>query len=561
MTRSLKLVFLTSAGLSLLACSAAETAVEAAADTAVATSEAALDNVKEKMTGKMINYTDAGKTDNDHLYLEEVLGDKALNEVKSWNKRSLARLEADPRFAEMQAEALAIVNSKDKIPFVSYRKGKVQNFWQDASHVRGVWRTSSLESYLSEDTKWETIINFDDLAKAEDANWVYKGNSCLAPDYTRCIINLSDGGKDAVVRREFDINSKAWIKDGFKTPESKGATAWLDKGHMLVGIDFGEGTLTDSGYPMVAKIWERGTDISEAMELMRGEVTDVGVWPGTVEVEPGRHEIVISRATTFYTTEYYWLPREGGMEISDPVRIPLPEKSNLGGRFKDQLLLSLQEDWRGFKSGDLVSFKAKDFMDDGEIGKVNLVISPSENQSLNGYGITKSKVLMSISEDVASGAFAFDWDGENWTSEKLDFPENGSVNIGATNDEEDIAFMSSESFLTSDTLWTFNTDTMETAPVKSLPNWFDADSMVAEQFFASSPDGTKVPYFVVRGKDVKMDGNNPTLLYGYGGFEISLNPSYSATRGKLWMERGGVYVRIWPEMAPSGPEDRTPAYL
>jgi prolyl oligopeptidase len=542
MTRSLKALFLTTATLSLLACSAADTAADNAVEAAVATSDAAIDSVKDKMTRKIINYTDAGKTDDDHLYLEEVLGDRALAEVKAWNSRSLARLEADPRFAKMQAEALAIVNSKDKIPYVSYRKGTVQNFWQDADHVRGVWRRASLESYLGDSPDWETIINFDDLAKAEDANWVYKGTSCLAPDYTRCMVNLSDGGKDAVVRREFDMTTKSWIEGGFQTPESKGSTSWLDKDHMLIGVDFGEGTLTDSGYPMVAKLWERGTPLSAAKEIMRGEAEDVAIWPGKVEVAPGQYEIVISRSTTFYTTEYYWLPREGGMEISDPVRIPIPEKSGLGGRFKDQLLLSLQEDWRGFKSGDLVSFSAKDFMDDGAIGKINLVVSPADNQSLNGYGVTKSKVLMSISEDVASSAFAFDWDGKTWTSEKLDFPANGTVNIGATNDEEDVAFVTSQSFLTPNTLWTLNTQTMETAAAKSLPDWFDADSMVSEQFFATSPDGTKVPYFVVRGKDIKMDGTNPTLLYGYGGFEISLNPSYSATRGKLWLERGGVYV-------------------
>jgi len=213
MTRSFKILFLTSAALSLLACSAAENAAESVTDTAAVTAEAAVDSVKDKMTRKIINYTEAGKTDGDHLYLEEVLGDKALAEVKAWNARSLARLEADPRFTEMQAEALAIVNSKDKIPFVSYRKGKVQNFWQDEDHVRGVWRRATLDSYLSESTDWETILNFDDLAKAEDANWVYKGNTCLAPDYTRCIINLSDGGKDAVVRREFDTASKSWVEE------------------------------------------------------------------------------------------------------------------------------------------------------------------------------------------------------------------------------------------------------------------------------------------------------------------------------------------------------------
>ncbi|MEP6343721.1 MAG: prolyl oligopeptidase family serine peptidase [Maricaulaceae bacterium] len=538
MTSSFKALFLTTATLSLLACSA-EDAGQAASD--VANVETALETVKDGMARKMIDYKDAGKTDADHLYLEEVLGEQALGEVKAWNTRSLARLESDPRFIAMQAEALAILNSKDKIPYVSYQKGRAQNFWQDADHVRGVWRRTNLDSYLGENTDWETVLNFDDLSKSEDANWVYKGRSCLPSEPTRCIVNLSDGGKDAVVRREFDAATKTWVEGGFVTPESKGAMSWLDKDHMLVGVDFGEGTMTDSGYSMVTKLWTRGTPLEDAVEIMRGAKEDVGVWPGTLEVAPGQYEIIIGRSLTFYESEYFWLPRDGA-SVSKPVKMPVPLKSNMGGRFKTQVLLSLQQDWRGYKSGDLVSFSPTDFMENGEIDKVHLVFSPNKKQSMNGYGITKSKVLMSISEDVSSSAFAFDWDGENWTSKKLDFPENGSVSIGATDDEEDIAFISTESFLTPDTLWTYNTKTSQKQPAKSLPSWFDANSMVAEQFFANSTDGTKVPYFVVRGKDVQMDGMNPTLLYGYGGFEISLNPSYSATRGKLWMERGGIYV-------------------
>jgi len=205
-------------------------------------------------------------------------------------------------------------------------------------------------------------------------------------------------------------------------------------------------------------------------------------------------------------------------------------------------MLQLNEDWRGFKTGDLVSFDIHDFMKDGTIEDIELVYSPDEKSSLNNVGGTKSKLLLSISKDVTSAAYAFDWDGQNWTSTKLDFPENGTVSIGATNDKEDIAFVSSESFLTPDTLWTYNTVTGEKTAAKALPSWFDASSMVSEQFFATSTDGTKVPYFVVRNKNIPMDGTNPTLLYGYGGFEISLNPAYSATRGKLWLENGGVYV-------------------
>jgi len=294
-----------------------------------------------------------------------------------------------------------------------------------------------------------------------------------------------------VVRREFDASTKTWVKDGFSVPESKGASVWLSQDELLVGVDFGEGSLTDSGYPMITKLWTRGTELSEAKELMRGTSDDVGVWPATLEVAPGQYEIIIVRAKTFYKTEYYWLPREGA-DISSPVRLPIAEKSSLGGRFKTQVLLTLQEDWRGFKSGDLVSFDPKDFMNDGDISKVHLVFSPNEKQSLNGYGITKSKVLMSVSEDVSSAAFAFDWDGEAWVSEKLDFPENGTVSIGATDDDEDIAFISTESFLTPDTLWTFDAASHEKQAAKSLPNWFDAKSMIAEQFFATSTDGVRL---------------------------------------------------------------------
>ena len=540
----LKSILLLGTTLMLSACGQAESTADKMADkakdTASATADKMSDNVKENTT-KMIEYTTAGQTNDDHLYLEEVLGDKALTEVKSWNKRSLDRLMADPRFKEMEAEALEILQSKDKIPYVSYRGGEVHNFWQDETNVRGIWRKSTLESYLSGDTKWETVLDFDKLSKDEDKNWVYKGNNCFAPDYELCIVNLSDGGKDAVVRREFNAKTKSFVEGGFVTEESKGTMDWLDEDHVIVGVDFGDGTMTDSGYPRLAKLWKRGTPLSEATLIGEGEQSDVGYWGGTMELADGTREIMMARSKTFYESDYIWFPREGD-KVGDGVKMPLPEKFNMYGSFKDQLLVQLNEDWRGHGSGDLISFDIQDFMEDGKIDTVHTVFSPDEKSSMNGAGATKSKVLLSISRDVTSAAYAFDWDGKNWTSEKLDFPENGTVNIGATNDKEDVAFISSESFLTPDTLWTYNTATGKKAQAKSLPSWFDAESMVSEQFFATSTDGTKVPYFVVRDKATKMDGTNPTLLYGYGGFEISLNPSYSATRGKLWLERGGVYV-------------------
>ena len=480
--------------------------------------------------------------DNEHLYLEEVLGEKALSEVKGWNKRTLDRLEADPLFQVMEGEALEILNSKDKIPYVSYRGGEVHNFWQDATHVRGIWRKSSLDSYLSDTPNWETILDFDALSKAEGKNWVYKGSDHLAPDYERAILSLSDGGKDAVVRREYNVKTKSFVEGGFEVAESKGSTDWLDVDHLVIGVDFGPGTLTDSGYPMIAKLWKRGTPLTEAIEIGRGDKTDVYYEASVFELTDGRREIITYRGVTFYESEVFWLPRNKDGSIGKAIKFPIPRKSNMSGEFKGQVLLSLNEDWRGHQSGDLVSFSIDDFMQDGKISNTTLVYAPDEKSSIGSLGVTKSKLLLSTTTDVKGSAHAFDWDGKAWTSQKLDFPANGSVSIIPTNDKEDIAFISTESFLTPDTLWTFNTETMAKAVAKSLPDWFDADSMISDQFFSTSEDGTKVPYFIVRKKDLPMDGTAPTLLYAYGGFEISLNPSYSATRGKLWIERGGVYV-------------------
>jgi prolyl oligopeptidase len=498
--------------------------------------------MKVENLDKTITYDTLGKTDQDHLYLEEVLGDKALTEVKSWNTRTLDRLMADPLFEKMNSEVLEIVNSKDKIPYASYRNGEVHNFWQDEQHERGIWRKSTLSSYLSDTPVWQTVLDFDALSKSENKNWVYKGNNCLSPDYEICMVSLSDGGKDAVIQREFNTKTQTFVTDGFITQESKGSIDWLDKNTLIIGVDFGENTMTTSGYPMVSKLWQRGTALSSAVEIDRGEQTDVGYWGGITELSDGRREIITTRALTFYDTEYYWFPRKSDGSISEKIKLPIPKKSNLSGEFKGQMIVKLNENWREFKLGDLVSFNIDDFMNDGKIDLVNLVFSPDEKSSIGNFGVTKSKVLMSIYHDVTGSAHQFDWHDNKWTSKKLDFPANGSVSIGSTNSKEEIAFISAESFLNPDTLYTYNTATGEKAKAKSLPSWFDAESMVSEQFFVSSTDGTQVPYFVVRHKNTKLDGKNPTLLYGYGGFEVSLNPSYSATRGKLWLERGGVYV-------------------
>jgi len=482
-----------------------------------------------------------------HLYLEEVMGEVAIEKVRAWNARTLLRLEANPLFEQMHAEALDIVNSKDRIPDVSYRKGMVHNFWQDAEQVRGVWRTATLESYLTDTPDWEDVLDIDVLAEAEEKNWVYKGHVTLSPCDELCLVCLSDGGKDAAIYREFDIRNKEFVEHGFVTKESKTSLCWLDKDQVLVGTDFGKdadgnSTMTDSGYPMIAKLWRRGTEIEDATEIGRGTKTDVRFSAFTLEVTDELREIVLIRWVGFYEQYYYWLPMIDG-RAQEKVPVPVPPKCEIGNVFKGQVLVSLNEDWHGFKSGDLVSFSWSDFVENKRIDEVYLLYSPTTRASINDYGVTCSAVLISIFENITGSANALDWTGTKWVSIPLDFPASGSVSIEATHRKEDISFILTESFLTPPTLWKYESDTGKNQAVKSLPDWFDSSSMIAEQFETLSSDGTLIPYFVVRKRGLSMDSHNPTLLYGYGGFQISLNPAYSAMRGKLWIERGGVYVQ------------------
>ncbi len=501
-----------------------------------------------------------------HLYLEEVMGELALEKVKSWNARTLERLESNPLFDELYANALAIANSKDKIPYVSYCDGQVHNFWQDANHVRGVWRSTTLESYLTDNPDWQTVLDIDALSEAENKNWVYKGNIVLGPDNKLCMVCLSDGGKDASVYREFDIQSRSFVENGFETQESKGSVNWLDHDHLLVGVDFGmddhgNSSMTESGYPMIAKLWRRGTGIDQAKEIGRGETTDVSFRAYVVELQDGTRQVLLMRSLSFYESEHYWVPSDAITDNSSDaetasapdakVQLPLPLKVDVLGIFKDQVLLALNENWREFQLGDVVSFSLPDFMARSNIGQVHLLCRPGARGSVNGYGVTRSKLLVSIYENVAGLVREFDWDGSQWSSEKLELPALGSVSVGATSHREDVAFLSTNSFLSPNTLWLYNTgsvdapdtETPKATAVKSLPEWFDASSMVAEQFEAASSDGTMIPYFVVRQQNIALDSANPVLLYGYGGFQIPLNPAYSAMRGKLWLERGGVYVQ------------------
>ncbi|MBO6728813.1 MAG: S9 family peptidase [Maricaulis sp.] len=477
------------------------------------------------------------------VWLEEVEGEEAMAWVEGQNERTYERLQGDALYETLFNEALSIYESTDRIPYGSFYAGYVWNFWQDSENTHGLWRRTSLESYLSDDPDWDVILDLDALSEAEGRNWVWRGSNCLTPDYDRCILTLSDGGSDAAVRREFLISERAFVEDGFITPESKGGIDWIDENTVMIGLAIGEEDSTDSGYASVAYRWERGTPYESATEIIRGDRTDVAMWGFRMEDSDGTAYMMMSQAVTFYDTVYWHLP-DGG----EPMQMPLPAKSSLRALYQDQLVFTVEEDWTPveggttYAQGSVLSFSMSEFAANGELPQVFTVYMPRERQSVGSIQSTRSALLMAIDENVVGGIEAFSFAGDEWTSESVPVPENLTLSISSADSGEDIFFFNAEGFLTPDTLYMGNVADMTVNPIKSIPERFNAEGLIVEQLESTSADGTRIPYFVVRHEDTVMDGSTPTLLYAYGGFEVSIRPSYSGSRGRLWLERGGAYV-------------------
>ena len=303
-------------------------------------------------------------------------------------------------------------------------------------------------------------------------------------------------------------------------------------------------TLTDSGYPFVVKRLKRGQAMEAAGEVFRGAKDNVGVWPMSLEDEAGNRWFGVSQAETFFTSSYFVFPQSGE---GAPIKLPIPKKASPQGLFAGSLVLTLEEDWApegqgAFKAGDLVAFNWASFMADGRLPKVELVFRPTPKQALQGVGISKNQLLVNISDNVAVKVMAYTRDGANWVSKEVPLPPNGSAGVIYADHDETTAFLGYEGYLSPDTLYTYDTTSGDVKQLRQLPAWFDAGPYKVDQHEATSKDGTKVPYFVVHKKDIKLDGTNPTLVYGYGGFQVSQTPGYSGTVGKLWLEQGGVYV-------------------
>jgi prolyl oligopeptidase len=502
----------------------------------------------------------------DHLALEEVNGTEAMAFVAASNQRALAALTGDRRYETFRQQAEAILTATDRIPGPSFLGEGIGNFWQDAANPKGVWRRTTLESYRSADTRWETILDIDALARAEGRDWVFKGADCLAPDETRCLISLSDGGKDAVVVREFDTGTRRFVDGGFSLPEGKHRLEWLDRDTLLVATDFGpengQATLTESGYPFIVKSLKRGQALAQAAEVYRGDIGDggYGVSPSVYRNGDGVVQaVIISRPLDTFRSET-WLVSEGR-----PVRLNLPQRLNIHGVLAGHLVMSNDEDWTlqgvDHAAGSLIAPSLAQLQE--APGEVTIylhadpvrIFVPGARQSIQGVTITGNDladgaIVVALSDNVVGKLLRFQFGRHSqlsidrtWRGTEVEVPANSAVSLGSASRKSGRVFVSSQGFLTPPTLSLLERGTATLTELRSAPAKFDASTHVTEQFEARSSDGTMIPYFVTRPRDMAMDGSAPTILFGYGGFQASFPPAYKPEMGKLWLENGGVFVQ------------------
>ncbi len=490
-----------------------------------------------------VTSTPTSTGDDPFLWLEDPESPRALDWVKGENARSLAVLENDPRYEPLHQAALKIVDAVDKIPMPGFRGGHIYNMWQDAGQVQGLWRRTSLASYRTATPAWESVLDLDQLSKAEGRTWVWKGAVCRKPDERRCILQLSDGGEDAVELREFDLPSKAFVAGGFHLPRGKQDVTWMGPDTLLLAREWGPGTMTESGYPFVIKTLGRGLAVDAAREIFRGMPQDVGVTPyGVFDGATGKGVSLIARSVSFFETETYVAGPDGA------VKLPLPLKHTVQGLLGGRLIFTLQQDWTPSAGGPTYpqgALMAADFasLKAGKVEGAAVIFAPGPRESIESVGVTRSRIVVAAYENVRGRALVFHPTANGaWTRERAQFDDNVSVDLVDADDASDLAFVQTANYLQPPTLSLVDAASLKTEALKSLPPRFDASRDVIEQFEATSKDGTKVPYFVVRPKDLAFDGTAPTLLYAYGGFQVSMTPSYSGTLGKLWLERSGVYV-------------------
>ena len=466
------------------------------------------------------------------LWLEDILGEEPLDWVRARNEPTVAEFSGE-EFERMRTEALEVLDTDARIPYVRRRGEYLYNFWRDAANPRGLWRRTTLDSYRSDTTDWDVLLDLDELSRADDQNWVWAGAVVIEPEFTRALVNLSRGGADAIVVREFDMETREFVVDGFELPEAKTQIGWDDPDTVLVGTDFGPDSLTESGYPRIVKRWRRGTPLNDAEVIFEGARTDVSAG-GSTDRTPGFERTFVARSTDFWNKERYQLR---GSEL---IRIDVPSDASSISIHREWLLIDLRTDWTfgttTYPAGSLLAANYDEFLSGAR--ELRVIFEPDEHTCLHQYAWTRDRLLLVTLADVASRVEIVT--PGSWEREPLPgIPAATNSVVVAVDDTGDEFFLDSSGFESPSRLLR-GTGSGPLEQIKTAPSFFDADNLTVEQYFATSEDGTAIPYFVVRPGGTEKSG--PTLLYGYGGFENSNTPGYSAVLGRLWLARGGTYA-------------------
>lgn len=482
-------------------------------------------------------YPDRTKTTDENLWLEDIHGEKQLEWIQAQNERTLAMFDADA-LATTKAHILEVYDSDDRIPMVTKRGNWYYNFWQDAEHPRGLWRRTTIESYKTDTPDWEIILDIDALGEAEDTEWVFNGASLCHPDYSRALLRLSPDGGDGVVTREFDVETRTFVDGGFHVPYAKSDTTWIDVDTIFVGTDFGSDSLTTSGYPRQVRRLKRGASLADA-EIIHTVPQDYTRVSSAHDHAPGYERDLVIEMIDFFNFAYLLLVDD------ELVRLDVPTDSRIG-LHREWLTVQPKSEWNiggnRYPVGSLLAINFDAFL--GGSRDFQVVFEPDKRTSLQFASWTRDHLILNLIQDVTSHVIIATPGESDWTFRELETPELQSTSVYAVDeDESNDYWMTSSGYLQPTTLSTGTLDDVS-APehIKSTPAMFNTDGVSVEQHFATSKDGTRVPYFQIGRSDLTLDGSNPTVLYGYGGFEISLIPAYDAATGRAFVEHGGVYV-------------------
>jgi prolyl oligopeptidase len=484
--------------------------------------------------------------DDPYLWLEDIQGERALAWVRRENESTAERLESKPIFDELHAQARAALNANSRLPEVYQEEGWLYNTWKDEDYPRGVFRRTTLEEFPEAEPEWEVVIDVDALNAKEGKQWVFKGMDCLPGDPEHCMVSLSPGGGDAVVIREFNSVAKSFVEGGFVLPLSKGGTGWIDADTLYVSTDFGAGTMTGSGYPRIARRWERGTPLASAETVHEGLASSI--WTYAIRMRSDGPDLdLVQERLTFWTTQWYQLSDNGKQALE------LPATAVVQGAFKGRLVISLKDAWaRGevtYPQGAVLVAEVP-ALRAGQDGGIDVLFEPDGTTVVQAVEETDDAILLSVLDNVRGKIFRYTPGQEGqWERHQVGFPGGGSLRISSTDADSGSFFAEYESFTSPPALYYVSAGDWQPVEMKAQDPTFDGSKYRTGQYFATSSDGTRVPYFVVMSKDAELNGKNPTHIFSYGGFRNALTPSYSGSYeplygayGKLWLDRGGVFV-------------------